>query len=54
MYPAPKGKDMSLVHSSINRWHMNDDEIEGDKGVSGPNAMGTWMVVTREVHILGI
>ena len=45
---------MPLIHPSINRWYMNDDEMDGDKGVSGLNAMGTRLAIMKEVHILSI
>jgi len=33
---------------------MNDDETNGDKGVSRLNAMGISITMMRDVHILGI
>lgn len=44
----------SLVHPSIYRWHMNDDEMDGVLRVSRSNAMGTRIEIMSDVHILGI
>ncbi len=48
MFPTPKVKNMSLVHPSINRWHVNNDEMDGDKEVLGPNDMGTRIAIIRK------
>jgi len=53
MFPAPKGKDMSKVHPSSGRCHVDNNEVDWDTRVSRPNAMGSRMVMMRDVHILG-
>jgi len=48
MFPAPKGKDMSKVHPSSGRCHVNNDEVDWDTrglkakyhGVKGGNDEG--------------
>lgn len=54
MFPIPKWKGRSKVHPSIDRGHVDNDEMEGDIGVSRPNIMGTRVAMMRNVQILGI
>ena len=53
MFPAPKGKDMSKVHPSSGRCHVDNDEVDWGTGVSRPNAMGSRVVMLRNAHIFG-
>lgn len=52
MFPTPKRKHGSNVHFSFDMGHVHDDEIDGDTRVSKTNAMGSRMVMMRDVtHI---
>ena len=53
MFPTPKGKDMSKVHPSSGRCHVDNDEVDGDTGVSRQNATGSRVVMMRDVHMFG-
>ena len=53
MFSPPKGKDMSKVHPSSGRCHVNNDVVDGDIRVSRPNARGSRMVMMRDAHIFG-
>jgi len=50
VFPAPKGKYRSKVHPSIDRGHVNNDEMERDTRVSKPNVMGSRVVMMRDAH----
>ena len=44
---------MSMVHPSSGRCHVDNDEVDWDIGVSRPNAMGSKVVMMRDVHTFG-
>lgn len=51
MFLAPKGRDRPKVHPPIERGEVNNDGMDREKGVSKPNAMGSRMLMVRDVHI---
>ena len=53
MFLAPKEKYRSKVHPSSDWGHVDNDEVGRDTRVSRPNAMGSRVVMMRDVHIFG-